>query len=119
MPRHKGHNHRGPLLEHPVARAVYAELVGYCKDSQFIPVKNALFNYMRRDVGTDGKYVPANDITIGEFNHWFDRLCKGDWNRVERRYVPFILIDGDTRAIRPIIIRLVENDTPATEIEVA
>lgn len=92
MPRRKT-----PIMKTP-ARDVFAELELYAKDKQFYPVQNALFGHMQRK---------DYDITIGEFNYYFDRL-------VEEGYID---VDDDTRAIRATKLIIVDRDNADVDVE--
>lgn len=79
-------------MESQTARDILSELELYAKDRQFYPVQNALFGHMRRK---------QYDVTIGEFNYWFDRLVREN----------YIDIDPDTRSVRCIRLMIIERDS--------
>lgn len=93
MPRRKQ-----PVLESKTARDILAELENYGVDRKFQPVQNALFNYMTR--WDKEQNCPVYDITIGEFNHWFDRLVNAG----------HIEVDDITRSVRAVQIDMVRRD---------
>ncbi len=95
---------RRPVLQHPTARAILAELELYAKDRQFYPLEHSLFIYMTK--GEDRpelrKHEPGRypEMTWGSWHHWFERL-------VEEGYIE---IDFNTRAIRCLHLEIVEKD---------
>ena len=87
------------LLDSQTARDILAELETYAKDKQFYPVQNALYGHMHRKLD-DSKCRLYNELTIGKFDYWFDRLV----------FEGYIDIDDDTRAIRAVRLMIVDRD---------
>lgn len=101
---------RTPVMDTQLARDIYNELELYAKDKGYYPLQNALFAYMTRPVLDPKTRMPVRNIdtneikrhyniTVGEFNWWFDRLVQEG----------YIAVDRDTRSIKCTELIIVER----------
>lgn len=67
-------------IEEPkhISKKIFDEMDLYAKDKGFYPVQNALYKYMACEQWNDATRQLDDarypDLTIGTFNHWYDRL---------------------------------------------
>lgn len=85
-----------------ISKNIFNELELYATDQGFYPVQNALFKYMAEEQWNDAtkRLEPARypDLTIGAFNHWYDRLIAEG----------YIILDK-TRSVRMAHLVIVEK----------
>lgn len=88
--------------EDHISKNIFDEMELYAKDNGFYPVQNALYKYMAADQWNDVtlQFDDARypDLTIGVFNHWYDRL-------VDESY---IIVDK-TRSVKMAHLVIVEK----------
>ncbi len=96
---------RVDLAQSETAMTIYNTLVQFVIDRQTIPARNSLFTGVLMAQGVK--------ITIGSFNHWFDRLIEEGW----------IEIDDITGSLRIPELTITHNGVrqqklPFTEIQI-
>lgn len=93
-----------------ISLSILREYKQYIDDKAYFPNQHALFRLMtipQWNPEKKGWDEPRYSVTIGAYNHWFDRLVKEG----------YIQVDGLTTSTRAPWITIVDKDDKPPELE--